>query len=88
MVLGVTDKWARNFADIGLNPPQWYHGSYGGNVFSAIIFTHAINNSMRVVSANMISRPAQTSGGRGGFGGSFGGGFSGGGSGGGGGGSW
>ncbi len=93
-VLGVTDKWAKNFERIGLQPPPpvWYSGYYRGDVFSTMVFMHMINNSMHSINTSFVSRPAPQGGyrGGGGFGGGFGGGggFSGGGFGGGGGGGW
>lgn len=86
-VLGVTDKWAKNFEGIALQPPNWYYG-YGGNVFTPLIFAHSLNRSLYAMQATMAARP-QNNGGHGGGGGGFtGGGFAGGGAGGGGGGSW
>jgi uncharacterized membrane protein YgcG len=82
-VLGITDKWAKNFEGIALQPPDWYQGSYH-NGFSPLIFASTMNHSMSAFHSGMTARPQ--SGGSGGFGG--GGGFSGGGGGGGGGGSW
>lgn len=87
MVLGVTDKWAKRFESITMEPPSWYYSSaYTGN-FNTILFAHALNNSMRNMNDSMTSPPPppqSTSS----AGGSIGGGFSGGGSGGGGGSSW
>ena len=79
-VLGVSDKWTKNFESIALEPPQWY----GGSVFDRMLFWHFMNTTFNSASAAMTSAP-QSSGGS--FSGG-GGGFSGGGSGGGGGGSW
>ena len=84
-VLGITDKWARNFEGIALQPPDWYRGGYG-DVFTPLIFAHTLNRSMNSFQTDMTARPQQNNSGSGGFGG--GGGFSGGGGGGGGGGSW
>lgn len=80
-VLGVSDKWTKNFEGIALEPPQWY----GGSVFDRMVFWHFMNSTFNSASASMTSAPQSSSGG--GFSGG-GGGFSGGGSGGGGGGSW
>ncbi|MDE6385803.1 MAG: DUF2207 domain-containing protein [Eubacterium sp.] len=80
-VLGVSDKWTKNFESIALEPPQWY----GGTVFDRMIFWHFMNSTYNSAAASMTSAPQSSSGGS--FSGG-GGGFSGGGSGGGGGGSW
>jgi uncharacterized membrane protein YgcG len=93
-VLGVTDKWAKNFEGIGIQPPSWYHGYYGSSMFNTILFTSLLTHNLSGFQNAMTARPQQRSGGfggGGGGGGSFGGGggFSGGGFGGGGaGGSW
>lgn len=86
MVLGVTDKWAKRFESITMEPPSWYYGtSYNGS-FNTFMFANALSHSMHGVNTAMSSSPppqSTTS-----AGGSIGGGFSGGGSGGGGGSSW
>lgn len=81
-VLGITDKWAKNFEPIALEPPSWYHSntSFNGPTFNASVFTNEMNNVFSDMSKNMTSAPSSR--------GSSGGGFSGGGMGGGGGGSW
>ncbi|MDE5996022.1 MAG: DUF2207 domain-containing protein, partial [Eubacterium sp.] len=79
-VLGVSDKWTKNFESIALEPPQWY----GGSVFDRMLFWHFMNTTFNSAATAMTSAP-QSSGGS--FSGG-GGGFAGGGSGGGGGGSW
>lgn len=87
-VLGVTNKWAKNFEGIGIQPPGWYSGYYGMNTFNIVMFTSMMSRNMNGFQSAMTSRPPSTSGGSGG-GGFGGGGFSGGGFGGGGaGGSW
>lgn len=90
-VLGVTDKWAKKFEGIGVEPPNWYRGYYGSPVFNTLLFTSMMTHNMSRFQSAMVARPAPQ-GGSGGFsgGGGFGGGgFSGGGFGGGGaGGSW
>ncbi|MDD5604117.1 MAG: DUF2207 domain-containing protein [Eubacteriales bacterium] len=83
MVLGVTDKWARNFEHITLEPPEWYRSNNPYRFYSSVAFVSVLNSSMSTLQTSMTSSPAST-----GSGGSFGGGSSGGGSGGGGGGSW
>ncbi|MDD5016749.1 MAG: DUF2207 domain-containing protein [Eubacteriales bacterium] len=96
-VLGVTNKWAKNFESIGVEPPQWYSGYYGASMFNTIVFTSLMTRHMSGFQTAMTSRPSTSSyrgsgyggGFRGGGGGFGGGGFSGGGfGGGGGGGSW
>lgn len=83
-VLNVTDKWAKRFESIALEPPQWYYG-YSGQ-FHPILFVGSLNHSMSAFQSQMTSTPPSRGGGGGG--GFSGGGFSGGGGGGGGGGSW
>ncbi len=85
-VLGVTDKWSKQFESIALEPPSWYYG-YGYTTFTSVYFTTVLMSSMLYTQAAMVARPNTGSGGMGG-GGFSGGGFSGGGFGGGGGGSW
>lgn len=80
-VLGVSDKWTKNFESIALEPPQWY----GGSAFDRMMFWHFMNSTYNSAAASMTSAPQSSSGGS--FSGG-GGGFAGGGSGGGGGGSW
>ncbi len=86
-VLGVTDKWAKQFESIAVEPPGWYYG-YNGSVFTTIWFASMLNHSLYQTQVNMTSQPNSGGGGIGGGGGFGGGGFSGGGIGGGGGGSW
>ena len=90
-VLGVTDKWAKNFEGIGVEPPGWYQGYGGTTAFNTILFTSMMTNNMSRFQSTMTSRPSSSGSGSGfhGGGGFGGGGFSGGGGGGGGGGgSW
>lgn len=75
-VLDVSDKWIEQFETIGLQSPDWYHGS---TAFSVASFGSFMNSTMATASTSMSS---------GSSGGSSGGGSSGGGSGGGGGSSW
>ncbi len=86
-VLGVTDKWSKQFEKIAIEPPNWYYG-YGYGSFNSIFFTSMLMSSMLHTQTAMLSRPNTNSGGFGGGSGFSGGGFSGGGFGGGGGGSW
>ena len=80
IVFGLTEKFARAFKDMGIEPaqPAWYSGSAP---FNAALFGASIANFSGSLSSAMASAP-------GGSGFSSGGGFSGGGFGGGGGGSW
>lgn len=78
-VLGVTDKWAKNFQHIGIQPPNWYHGYYGSPMFNTIVFTSLMTRQMKGFQAAMTARPQSRSGGFGGGGGYSGGGFGGGG---------
>lgn len=81
MVLGVTDKWAKNFDSIMKEPPNWYHSSFMQGRFSVFSFATGLDNDMKIFSSDIASKH-QTSNS------SIGGGSSGGGSGGGGGRSW
>lgn len=88
-VLGVSDKWIKQFESIAITPPTWYDGL---DTFDMITINRNIDRMMHTATRTMTSVPHTTSssGSSGGsFGGGFsGGGFSGGGSGGGGGSSW
>lgn len=79
IVFGVTEKFAKAFAQMGLKPeqPGWYTGSAP---FNAAVFGASMASFSNSVSSAMASTPSSS--------GSGGGGFSGGGFGGGGGGSW
>ena len=79
-VLGVSDKWIKNFESISMQAPTWYDGP---DTFDLIRFNSFLNSTMTSAQAAMSSSPSSS-----GSSGSSGGGFSGGGSGGGGGGSW
>lgn len=82
IVFGLTDKWAKAFQDLGLEPDtaSWYVGQ---RPFTAIAFADSIDRFSVTTGGTLASTPASS--GSSGFGG---GGFSGGGGGGGGGGSW
>lgn len=82
-VLGVSDKWIKQFESIAIEPPVWYIG----NDFNTIRMFAFINYTMRSASHSLTSAPERSSSG-GGFSSGGGGGFAGGGVGGGGGGSW
>jgi uncharacterized membrane protein len=79
IMFGVTDKLAKAFKDMGLNPPSpsWYHGS---GPFNAAVFATSMHDFSNSMGSAMASAPSSS--------GSGGSGFSGGGFGGGGGGSW
>jgi len=77
MVLGVTDKWARNFENI-TDPPSWYHSDLYGDTFSTAIFVRSMNENMNTLTSSLGSRPS-SSGGDSSSGGSAGGGSGGGG---------
>lgn len=77
MVLGVAEIWAKEFEGIYVTPPTWYSGPTGP-AFSAVAFSHSLNNFSAFASSSLGSSA----------GGSGGGGSSGGGGGGGGGGGW
>ncbi len=85
-VFGLTDRWAKNFEEIAVEPPSWYHSGYDGRMFNTWIFMNSFHHYTNAVQHNIAVPPASSGGGSGSF--SGGGGFSGGGMGGGGGGSW
>ncbi len=80
-VLGVSDKWIKNFETIALQAPSWYDSP---TEFNTIRFGTFMNNTMASAQNVMSSKPQSNSSSSK----SSGGGISGGGSGGGGGGSW
>jgi uncharacterized protein (TIGR04222 family) len=82
IVFGLTSKWAKAFADLGMTPDtsSWYVGPHP---FTAIAFADSIDGFAVTTGGTLASTPSAS--GSSGFGG---GGFSGGGGGGGGGGSW
>ena len=80
--LGVTSVYAKHFAGLAQEPPDWYvttHDYSGGQVFDSTGFTDSLTNMVTSVSSSMTSSPGDSGGG---------GGSGGGGAGGGGGGSW
>lgn len=79
LLLGVSDIWAKEFSDLTMAEPDWYHG---GNVasFSATSFASDLGGFNTAAGSSLASAPSSS--------GSGGGGSSGGGGGGGGGGSW
>lgn len=82
MVFGITDKWARQFEHITLEPPDWYVGSAA--YFTTRSFCRSLERSSSSMASTMTRTPSSS--GRGSS--SSSGGSSGGGSGGGGGGAW
>lgn len=86
-VVGLSDKWAKKFKSIAVEPPNWFYGSdyYGAGMFNTVVFMSMLNNCTKSFAAT-VKIPDSGSGGSSDFGG--GGGFGGGGMGGGGGGSW
>lgn len=89
-VFGLSDKWAKKFESIAMEPPRWYGGHYGSSAFNTWVFMNAFHPCTYAMQQNLNIPSASSDSGGGGFsGGSFsGGGFSGGGFGGGGGGAW
>lgn len=86
-VFNLTDKWAKHFEGLVVEPPSWYTPYDPYTTFNTIYFASMLNRSFDAMQHNMINVPSSSgSGGFGDFG--SGGGFSGGGGGGGGGGSW
>jgi len=81
--LGVTDVYAKRFASLATQPPEWYDSGFastGGNPVTSTSFLNSMGSMMSSITTSMNSSPSD-----GGGGGSFSGG---GGGGGGGGGSW
>ncbi|MCC6483784.1 MAG: DUF2207 domain-containing protein [Armatimonadetes bacterium] len=86
VALGVAEKWARAFAGIYTEPPEWYSGTSFSSGFQPVYFARSLGGAMNSVGSAMVTAPRSASSGGSSFGG--GGGSSGGGFGGGGGGSW
>lgn len=93
-VFDLTNKWAKNFENISIEPPQWLQSNaMGGNALGALAVSNLMRDTTSALASNVIA-PASLKSGSSGFGGSGGGGFSsgggfgGGGMGGGGGGGW
>ncbi len=87
-VMGLTDKWAKNFENINIEKPTWYVGTSNTDVFDVWMMSRMMNSCNRSISNNIKFTVSDDSGGGGGGFSAGGGGFSGGGFGGGGGGSW
>ncbi|MBC3804963.1 DUF2207 domain-containing protein, partial [Acetobacterium fimetarium] len=67
-VLGITDKWAKNFESIAIEQPSWYYGHTYGDPFTSVVFAGALMHSMNSISTNIIVPPKSGSGGFGGGG--------------------
>ncbi len=83
MVLGVEQAWAKEFADMYKEAPDWYQGSNAAG-WNTYLFVHSLNAFSNVSASTFVSAPSSAGSGGSGFSG----GFSGGGFGGGGGGRW
>ncbi len=81
MVLGVEEKWAKQFENIYRTPPDWYQGNW--STFNALYLTAALSSGIQSSVNAAFSSPSSSN-----SSGFSGGGFSGGGGGGGGGGGW
>jgi uncharacterized membrane protein len=77
MAFGVEKQWAKAFADLALEPPQWYAGGHMAG-FNAMMFTNRMSTLSQQAGTTMASAP-RSSGGSGFSGGSSGGGGGGGG---------
>ena len=100
-VFGLSNKWIKNFEDLPVTPPHWYHGTRGWDHYDYYMMGRMMSDCSSSVSNNIVI-PSSSGGSGGGWssggssggsswsggGGFSGGGFSGGGSGGGGGGGW
>ena len=79
MVLGVEQAWAKEFADMDKEAPDWYQGS-GSSAFNTFYLVHALNSFAAVSASTFVSAPSSAGSGGSGFSGGFsGGGFGGGG---------
>ena len=94
-VMGLSDKWAKQFANIKVPAPSWYYGNNAGDmIFTTMWYSSMMNSCSRSMASGISSATgikidsSDTGGGFGGGGFGGGGGFSGGGFGGGGGGAW
>ena len=99
-VFGLSNKWIKNFEDLPMTPPHWYHGTRGWDHYDYYMMGRMMSDCSSSMSNSIViphtsSGGGWSSGGGGGGGSSWsggggfsGGGFSGGGSGGGGGGGW
>lgn len=85
IAFGVEKIWAKRFATINMQQPDWYQG-YNTNQFNSVVFANSLNSSLS--SFKSSASPPTSTRSTSGFSSGFSGGFSGGGGGGGGGGSW
>lgn len=81
MLFGIEKDWAKQFADLYQQPPDWYQGNW--STFNAAVFASSLDGFGSNVTNNSFTPPSSSS-----SSGTGGGGFSGGGGGGGGGGGW
>lgn len=65
-VLGITDKWAKNFETINIPQPSWYYGATYGNNFTSLLFASSLMHSMDHIASTIIVPPHSGSGGFGG----------------------
>ena len=88
MVFGLSDKWAKQFAALDIQQPEWYHpsDSLNASAMGLTSMTHNISQSFAHISQQIVAQSIANANAAGG--GSTGGGFAGGGGGGGGTGSW
>ncbi len=88
IMFGLTERWARAFADMYREPPNWYQPAAPGN-FTTASLVHSMNRGVHSMNEVFPSQPRSSGGGGSGWSsGGFSGGSSGGGFGGGGGGAW
>lgn len=80
--LGVTTVYAKNFASLATEPPEWYEGTVyvGGDPVTSMSFLNSMDSMMKSISSSMTSSPSSSGGGGGSFSGGGGGGGGGGGS--------
>ncbi len=75
LAFGMFDKWAKKFAGLNLQPPEWYISPTGA--FTMNHFSNSFSSAISSAKSTMVSSPSSSS--SGGGGGSSGGGFGGGG---------
>ena len=58
-VFGLTDRWAKKFEGITVQPPAWYDSGYGGvYMFNTWVFMSSFNNYSRAIQQNISVPPA------------------------------
>src|SRR5690606_7899813 len=62
MALGVEERWTRAFADIYREPPRWYRGAGGADVFHSGAFVRDLGDMTRQAGTAMSSSPRSSSG--------------------------